>query len=176
LPIAVFDGSYLTMKRFFVFALSVLASSVLGFYLGHVWGQRRFNEGARILSQFLALKEYEILADLQYKESTPTEGKRALLGLLAFMDKMEAEKGVVPSMQRGLNLDRGNAYVRLAFLEDKEGNMTRSEEYIRQAQVVLRKTDMNDTSEGHLREVVTKLDATTHYMLPYALTFARSVQ
>ena len=79
-------------------------------------------------------------------------------------------------MRRGLYLDRGNAYVRLALLEEQEGNKARSEEYIRQAQVVLRKTDMNDTSEGHLREVVTNLDATTHYMLPYVLTFAKSVR
>jgi hypothetical protein len=164
------------MKRFFVFALPVLASSLFGFYLGNAWSQRRFNEGARILSQFLALKEYEILANLQYKESTPVEGRRSLLGLLAFVDKMEAEKGVVPSMQQGLYLDQGNAYVRLALLEDKEGNKARSQEYIREAQVVLGKTDMKDTSEAHLREVVTKLDATKHYMLPYALTFAKSVR
>jgi hypothetical protein len=176
LPTAVCDRGYLTMKRSFLFALPILASLLLGFYLGHVWAQRRFNEGARILSQFLALKEYEVLADLQYKESTAIEGKQSLLGLLAFMDKIEKERGVAPFMQQGLYLDRGNAYVRLAFLEENEGNKARSEEYIRQAQVVLRKTNMNDTSEGHLREVVTKLDATTHYMLPYVLTFAKSVK
>lgn len=89
---------------------------------------------------------------------------------------MEAKKGVVPSMQRGLELDRGIAYVRLALLEDREGKKDRSEEYIRGAQACLKKTDMKDLSEGHLRDVVSQLDATTHYMLPYTLTFTKAIQ
>ena len=164
------------MKRAFGFVLLIVASVLFGFYAGRAWIRRRPSEGPRILSQALALKEYETLADLQYKESNPAQGEQALLGLLAFMDKMEAEKEPVPSMQRGLDLDRGIAYVRLALLEDREGNKDQSHEYIRRAQACLKKTDMKDLSEGHLREVVNQLDATTHYMLPYTLTFAKAVQ
>jgi hypothetical protein len=164
------------MNRVLGFVLLIVASLLVGFYLGTVWSRRRFSEGSRILSQVLALKEYETLADLQYKESNPAQGKEAFLGLLAFMDKMATEKGIVPSMQRGLDLDRGIAYMRLALLEDREGNKDQSDEYIRQAQACLKKTDMKDLSEGHLREVVSQLDATTHYMLPYTLTFTKAVQ
>ena len=114
--------------------------------------------------------------DLQYKESNPAQGKQALLNLLAFMDKMEAEKGIVPSMKRGLDLDRGIAYMRLALLEDREGNKDPSEEYVRQAQASLKEADMKDISESHLRGVVAQLDATKHYMLPYTLTFSKAVQ
>lgn len=164
------------MKRASVFVLLIFASMLFGFYAEGVWSRGRPAEGQRIMSQVLALKEYETLADLQYKESTPAQGKQALLGLLAFMDRMEAENGPVASMQRGLDLDRGIAYARLALLEDREGNKDQSDEYIRQAQACLKKTDMKDLSEGHLREVVNQLDATTHYMLPYTLTFAKAVQ
>jgi len=164
------------MNRLLGFVLLIVASLLLGFYLGNVWSRRSLGEGSRIVSQILALKEYETLADLQYKESSPTQGKEALLSLLAFMDKMQAEKGVVPSMQRGLNLDLGIAYMRLALLEDRDGNKDRSEEYIRQAQDSLKKTDMKDLSESHLRDVVIQLDTTTHYMLPYTLAFSKAVQ
>jgi len=107
------------MNRSLGFVLLIVASLLVGFYIGNVWSGRRFSEGSAILSQVLALKEYETLADLQYKESSPTQGKQALQSLLAFMDKMEAERGVVPSMQRGLDMDRGIAYLRLALLETR---------------------------------------------------------
>src|SRR5258708_21334218 len=133
-----------TMNRVLGLVLLIIASLLLGFYLGNVWSRRRFGEGSKILSQVLALKEYETLADLQYKESNPAQGEQALLGLLAFMNKMEAEKEVVPSMQRGLDLDRGIVYLRLALLGEREGNKDRSEEYIREAQACLNKTDMKN--------------------------------
>lgn len=164
------------MNRTLGFVLLIMGSLLLGFYLGNVSSRRRFAEGSGILSQVLALKEYETLADLQYKESTPAEGKQALQSLLAFMDSMEVEKKPVPSVQRGLDLDRGIVYVRLAVLEEREGNKDRGAEYIRQAQASLKKTDMKDVSENHLRDVVAQLDATTHYLLPYTLAFTKSVQ
>lgn len=74
------------MSRLLGFVLLIVASLLLGFYLGNVWSRRSLGEGSRVLSQVLALKEYETLADLQYKESNPAEGEEALLGLLAFMD------------------------------------------------------------------------------------------
>lgn len=164
------------MNRTLGFVLLIMGSLLLGFYLGNVFSRRRFSEGSGILSQVLALKEYETLVDLQYKESTPAEGKQALQSLLAFMDSMEVEKKPVPSVQRGLDLDRGIVYVRLALLEEREGNKDRGAEYIRQAQASLKKTDMKDVSENHLRDVVAQFDATTHYLLPYTLTFTKSVQ
>lgn len=164
------------MNRTLGFVVLIIGSLLLGFYVGNVFSQRRFAEGSQILSQVLALKEYETLADLQYKESTPAAGREALLSLLAFMDSMEVEKKPVPSVQRGLDLDRGIVYVRLALLEERGGNKDRAAEYISQAQASLKKTDMKDISEGHLRDVVVQFDATTHYLLPYTLAFTKSVQ
>jgi hypothetical protein len=164
------------MNRTLGFVLLIIGSLLFGFYLGNISSQRRFAEGSGILSQVLALKEYETLADLQYKESTATEGRQALLSLLAFMDSMEVEKKPVSSVQRGLDLDRGIVYVRLALLEERDGHKDRATEYIREAQASLKKTDMKDVSESHLRDAAAQLDATTHYLLPYTLTFTKSVQ
>jgi hypothetical protein len=164
------------MKRSIGFFFLVPASLLLGLYVGSVLSQRRFAEGSRILSQVLALKEYETLAGLQYKESTPTDARQALLSLLGFMESLEAKKRPAKSVQRGIDLDRGIVYMRLARLEERDGNKDRSEEYIRQAQESLKKADIKDVSESHLRDVITQLDATTHYLLPYTLTFTKSVQ
>lgn len=164
------------MKRKLGVVLLVVASLLLGVYVGSILSQRRLGEGSRILSQVLALKEYETLAGLQYKESTSTVAKQALLSLLAFMNRLQTEKQPAQSVQRGLDLDRGIVYVRLALLEEKDGNKDRAEQYIREAQASLKQTDMKDVSESHLRDVVAQLDATTHYMLPYTLTFTKSVQ
>ena len=121
-----------------------------------------------MMSQFLALKEFEVLTSLQYKESDPQRGRTALLDIPSFMRRMESEEKLSASIQRGVDLDRGITYMRLAVLDERAGNIESSKQFIRQAQASMK---LKDASENHLREVVAKFDSTSHYMLPYVLVF-----
>jgi len=156
------------MKPIFRYILLTLAGVLVGFWFGHAWSKRTVGEGSKMMSQFLALKEYEVLTSLQYKESDPQRGREALLDLLSFMRRMETEEKLSAEIQRGVNLDRGITYMRLAVLDERAGNRESSKQFIRQAQASMK---LEDASENHLREVVAKFDSTSHYMLPYVLIF-----
>jgi len=138
----------------------LIVGSLVGFGLGH----RSFDEGTEMLSDILALGEYETLASLQYKETDTPHARQALLGLLEFMDEMEVNNR--GRIQKEMYLDRGVAYMRLALLEEKSGNISGAKDYVQKAQESLKKRDGNDVSENKLRELVTKFDSTPTYKLP----------
>jgi len=80
------------------------------------------------------------------------------------MDEMEVNN--TGSIQKEMYLDRGVAYMRLALLEEKSGNISGAKDYVQKAQESLKKRDGNDVSENKLRELVTKFDSTPTYKLP----------
>jgi hypothetical protein len=161
------------MKRAIRFVALILVGLILGLPLGIRLGHRNFERGNEMFSDVLALSEYETLAGIQYKESDSAHGKLALLDLLKFMDEMETNNRL--ELQRSAELDRGIAYTRLAFLEEKAENASESTAYIHKAQAVLSKRDNSEQSEERLREQVTRYDKTPTYKLPGTLLLSRKM-
>jgi hypothetical protein len=152
------------MMRFLRYAALTLLGLVLGAPAGYLWGNRSTNEDARIMSQMYALGEYETLASLQYQQASTAQGKQALLDLLDFMRRLESEQG--NAIGNSLEIDQAITYMRLALLEERDGDKGKSQEYILRAQECFRKRSNKDYSESQLRGMVAKLDSRSHYALP----------
>lgn len=161
------------MRRGVRFALLTFAGLILGLPLGLGLGHRAFDKENELFSDVLALSEYETLAGIQYKESDVPHARQALLDLIRFMDEMETNNRL--GLQKSMDLDRGMAFMRLAFLEEKAGNPSESAAYIHKAQAVLSKRDGSEQSEEYLREQITRYDRTPTYKLPSIFLLSRKM-
>jgi hypothetical protein len=121
-------------------------------------------EGPKIMLQTYALGEYETLASLQYQQADAFHGRLALSDLLDFMQRMETAQG--NAIGNSLEIDRGITCMRLALLEEREGNKEKSQEYVRQAQESFRRRSNSLISEAELHTIVARQDSHTHYALP----------
>jgi hypothetical protein len=155
------------------YPLIVVLGLAVGVPLGIGLGHRSFDERTRTLSDILALGEYETLTSVQYKQADLPHAREALLDLLRFMDKMEANRKA--EIQKAIDLDRGVTYMRLAFLEEKSGNVQQAQYDIARAQESMKKRDGKDASENELRDLVKKFDSTPQYKLPGVFLLARGV-
>jgi hypothetical protein len=156
------------------FALLAIAGTILGLPLGYWRAHKSVGEGAQIMSETDALGEYETLASLQYKQSNSEYGKQALIDLLEFMKRMELASK--QANQKDIDGDRAFVYLRLALLDEKAGNMESYRNYIQRAQESLRKRSNEAHSEDQLRDWIVKYDSTAHYLLPFTLTWQRTMR
>lgn len=161
------------MRKAIRYALLTFAGLILGLPIGLGSGHRAFDKGNELFSDILALSEYESLAGMQYKESDAPHATQALLDLIEFMDEMETNNRL--GLQKSMDLDRGIAFMRLAFLAEKAGNASEATEYVRKAREAFKKRDGSDTSEELLRERVTNFDKTPTYKLPSVFLLSRSM-
>jgi uncharacterized protein YggL (DUF469 family) len=135
----------------------VLVGLALGAVGGAICAHQAVNKRSRYLSQIMAVSEYQNLALLQYKHADTIHGKQSLQDLLAFMDRVEASR--LSGSQDVLDFDRCLTYIRLALLDEKSGDVGAYQKDIAAAANCSKKLNNKDTSEAHLREVITKLDA-----------------
>jgi len=155
------------------YALLIFAGLILGLLLGLGLGHRAFDKANELLSDVLALSEYETLAGIQYKKSDTLHATQALLDLIKFMDEMETNDR--HGLQKSIDLDRGIAFMRLAFLAEKAGNVSEAKKYVQEAQESFKKRDGSDTSEERLRDQVTTFDKTPTYKLPSIFLLSRKM-
>jgi hypothetical protein len=149
------------MKRVAKYALFTLAGVLIGFPLGFRHAQRTVGEGGRILSQTLALTEYETLANLQYKQADPAHGTEAQLDLLSFMQQVQATQEI--AMPRSMDYDQAQALMRLALLDEQAGYSEGFQRYLRRAQEALNHSDHRWYSEKQMREFVAHADQESQY-------------
>ena len=152
------------MTRALRHCVTAVVSLLIGGSLGFLFGSRTTQQAPKIMSQMYALGEYETLATLEYQQADAVHGKRALGGLLEFMKQIDLAQG--NALGSSLDVDRGITYMRVALLEEREGNREKSQEYIRQAEDSFRERSGSTMSEADLRAVVAKQDARTRYALP----------
>jgi hypothetical protein len=132
----------------------ILIGLVLGAALSAVYAHQRLEKSSGYLSQWAAFSEYENLALLQYKYADTNHARRSLQDLLSFMDHAEANR-LAPD-KGALEIDRGLTYMRLALLDEKDGDIEASRMHIATAAKELR---INDTSEAHLRQIIARMDS-----------------
>ncbi|HTA23492.1 MAG TPA: hypothetical protein VK763_08170 [Terriglobales bacterium] len=138
-------------------AMILLIGTLLGLPLGYLRAQKSVGGGSKIMSQWVALSQYESLALLQYEQSDLPHARQALLDVLKFLDETEASNRV--GEQKSIDGDRGLTYMRLALLEQKTNNGDLSQDYIRKAQASFKKCDGKEYSDADLRKLMTKLDS-----------------
>jgi hypothetical protein len=152
-----------------------LAGLIVGLPLGFWRGNQSLGEGAQIMADAYGLGEYEILAALQYKNSTLEYSKQAQLDLLQFMQQMEVANK--QSLQKSIDGDRGFAYMRVALLEERGGNMESSRVCFQKAQESFKRRRSNDVhSEEQLRDMIAKYDLTSHYLFPFTLAMRKMMR
>ncbi len=144
-----------------------LVSSIVSAPLGYWYCKRSTGQSVNIMRQMYALGEYETLTSLEYQQSDATHGKRALLDLLDFMQHLENTQR--NALGNSLEVDRCITYMRLALLEEHEGNEEISREYVRQAQDSIRRRSGSEISEAELRQIVSNQDSRPRYALPALL-------
>ena len=140
------------MKRVAKCFLLMLAASFAGFPLGYWHARSSMGNGAEILSQTLALSQYETLADLQYRQADAAHGAQAQLDLLNFMQQLEARQKI--AMPRAFDYDRARVLMRLAVLAEQAGNDQAFQQYLHDAQKSLDNADHKWYSEKAMRAFI----------------------
>jgi hypothetical protein len=152
------------MSQLASYATIILIGTLVGLPLGYLRGHKSIGGGSKIMSQWVAMSQYQTLALLEYEQSDVTHGRQALLDVLKFLDETEA--GNRAGDQKTIDADRGLTYMRLALLEEKADNRSLSQDYIRKAQVSFEKCDGKQHSDEDLRKLITKLDAPSRSTSP----------
>lgn len=149
------------MKRVAKYGLLVLAAALVGFPIGFWHAEKSMGAGAAILSQALALSEYETLANLQYKQADAVHGAQAQLDLLSFMQQLRAKEKIALPME--LDHDQAKAFMRLALLDEQAGDNEGFQQYLHQAQEILNRSDQKWYREETMRAFIAKADSQSQY-------------
>jgi len=149
------------VKRVATYGLLTLIAALIGFPLGYWHARRSMGDGAAILSQTLAVSEYETLANLQYKQADPTHGEQAQLDLLSFMQQLQAKQKI--AVPRALDYDQARVLMRLALLKEQAGDNQGFQQYLQHAQESLNHSDRKWYSEEQMRKFIAKADAKSEY-------------
>jgi hypothetical protein len=149
------------MKRVAQYGLLILAAALVGFPIGFWHAEKTTGVGAAILSQTLALSEYETLANLQYRHADAVHGEQAQLDLLSFMQQLRAKQKIALPME--LDHDQARALMRLALLDEQTGDNQGFQQYLHQAQEVLNRSDQRWYREETMRAFIAKADSQSQY-------------
>jgi hypothetical protein len=127
----------------------------VGISVGIAYARRTVGLGLKLLSQQAAGGEYAQLAHLQYRYADASHARAALLDFINFAQQMKDTGKVVDS--KTLNLDVAHAYMRLAGLDRRAGNMDGYQSNVSHAQEALgelgvRGTAVEDNMERFLKQ------------------------
>jgi hypothetical protein len=136
--------------------LWVIVGLTAGAMGGAIFAHRVLTPNSETLSQWLAVAEYENLALLQYKHADTQHARRAMQGLVSFMDRVEMSQLV--GDKATFELDRSLANMRLAILDQKSGDIEAYKKHFGVAAEFSQRLGNKDVSEAHMREVVARLD------------------
>ena len=140
---------------------------IIGVLAGFAWAAHgRQSEDWSLMTQTYALGDYETLTSLEYQNANVENGKRALHEIIDFMQQTESLEG--NAIGKGLEIDRAMTNMRLALLEEKQGNKQESQDFVKRAMEGLRKSygAKSTMTESDLRSAVLKLDGQVRYGLP----------
>jgi len=149
------------MRRFMKYALLLLAAACVGFPVGFWHAHSTIGDGAAMLSQTLALSEYETLANLQYKQADAEHGAQAELDLLHFMQQLQARQKI--ALAREFAYDEAKVQMRLALLEEQAGDYAGYQQHLQQAQETLSNADKRWYTEKQVRAFIAKDDQQSQY-------------
>jgi hypothetical protein len=135
----------------------ILIGLALGAVGGAVHGHQALTKNSKYLSQLIAVSEYEKLALLQYKHADTDRAIQSVQDLLNFMNHVEASQ--LAADQEVLEFDRSLTYMRLALLDEKNGDTEAARKHIAAAAECSKKLRNSDVSESHLRQITAKLDS-----------------
>jgi hypothetical protein len=149
------------MKTFAKYGLLTFVAALAGFPLGYWHAQRTIAVGADILSQTLALSQYETLANLQYKQADAAHGTQAQLDLVNFMQQLDSRQTI--AVRREFDYDRARALMHLALLAQQAGNDEQYQQYLHDAQKSLDDVDEKWPSEETMRTFISVADKRSKY-------------
>jgi hypothetical protein len=162
----------LVFKKAALFGLLFLVGAGLGLYAGWKTSSRpeRVREG-RLFGNPAGrefLKTYDLMARLRSLGMGSTlrlrdpkygpEGSREYLNLILDTAQQGKRQLTDPAAWTLIDVESGITYVRLAMIEEAEGNPSASQTWMQKARATLKQAGWKDCSEVHLRTLVLELN------------------
>ena len=137
--------------------LTLVLVFVLGMAVGGYIGFKNASVPFIFMNQMFRLGFATEYASLQYSNAGYAEAKEALLKLINLFEELKNE-GWYDKQKCKYYVDTGLTYARLSLLEEKNGNISVKETFMRQAIDRLQRAGWRDYSEQRIREVVERQD------------------
>lgn len=136
--------------------IAYLGVAGVAFGLG-TWLGRRQAESFRELGIMVGAGWAAERASLLYREANPPEAREAILDEVSLLKELAShpELGWTEVAYNDLAL----AYMRLAILEERQGQVEESKSFMRQAEENARSAGWRDPTAAHIRTIVDRLDA-----------------
>ena len=133
----------------------------IGITVGGYIGYRMAAAPLILMNTMFKLEIATEYALLQYTNAGYSEAKEALLKLINLFEDFK-KKGLYDNQKffagRKYYVDTGLTYARLSLLEEKEGNISEKDKFMRQAVDSLQRAGWKDYSKQRIREVVERQD------------------
>lgn len=122
--------------------LALVVGLGAGISIGVVYSRRTISLSNERMSQWAAVGTYAALAHLQYRYADEQHARTALSDFLSFAQQAKTAGKI--SDGKAFSLDVAHAYMRLAGLDRRDGNMEGYRENLSRAQEVLREFGARD--------------------------------
>jgi hypothetical protein len=145
------------------YSITILIVSILSFSLGGLFYRLFFSVPFHYWPTFTTVVYKGEYAYEQYKNANYKCAKESLLNYLAMLDKL---KSLGWNNDKYMNIheyywETGKTYGRLAFLEEKNGNLKDRNNYFVESKNRFKMAGWNDYSEEHIRQFLKTIDAIT---------------
>jgi len=138
--------------------LFFVAGVVVGKYIQFYGSMKEFWKNDESMGMLFVLASYGQYADLQYRNASYDDAKKALLDFIALRDKVKGKEGRFFG-EKTYYVDTGLAYSRLALLEERFGHREEMQKYFKKAQKRFQSAGWTNISEAKIREILHRLDS-----------------
>lgn len=145
-------------KRPILIVLMSISLLALGFAGGTYFGWTKLGKSSRSMERLFGTAGYAQYVAMEYQYANYRDAKKALLDYITMLDEGEKIKGIDDLNYRMYQVDIMISYVRLAILEDRNGNPKESEKYMREATKRCQDVKWKDCSPEKIRQLVEQLD------------------
>jgi hypothetical protein len=137
--------------------LSCIVLLAIGFAAGTYYGWTHLGKFSRSVQTLFSMAGYSQYVFLEYQNASYSQAKKALLEYIDLIDDLKKERGA-DQHYRMLQTDAMMSYARIAFLEEKNGNLSEYEKYMQKAIKRCEALGWKDCSPDKIRQFVERIE------------------
>jgi len=145
-------------KKLFLSILIGLCLIGLGFGGGTYFGWTKFGRASRSMERLFGMAGYAQYTAMEYQYAEYAEAKKTLLQYIAVLDSQRETKDLDACDRRMYRVEAMLSHIRLALLEEKNGNTKEADKYLREASKRCQDAHWKDCSLEKIRQVVERSD------------------
>lgn len=142
------------MTRRLKLGLVLIVGLIAGISVGVLYAKQTIGTSSNWMSQWAAVGTYAQLTNLQYRYADEPHGRAALSDFVNFAEQLKA-KGTI-SDPKAFGFDVALAYMRLATLERRAGNMEGYQANLSRAQEALKAAGSQHTAPEEMERFVSQ--------------------